>query len=302
VHPLVAPIVAPGVVRALDDELRAAVTTFGSDLIIAFAAAGLPQVHRALGASLPVLSRCGDMTPEVIAPLLKADTLIVTTPAMAEAAHALGATSDQIALVPNFLAAPAVFHDYRNAALPKVGAMGRFVPRKGFHDLIAAAARLKAQGNSFQLVIGGDGPARADLQAQATKAGLTVDFPGWIGNAGKSEFLAGLDLFVVPSQREPFGNIQLEALQHGLPLITTATTGGTAIFAGTDAALLVPPGRIRAMTAALRTLLGNASARERLGRAGQALFIERYQAVQAAPMLDRIIRDTHARWHARARS
>ena len=302
VHALIAPVLAAGSIRALYEELRATITTFAADVVVAFAAAGLPQVRGALGDSIPVLSRCGDMSAAIIAPLLNADTLIVTSPAMADLAGSLGGTADQIALLPNFLATPAVQHDYRDAPLLRIGAMGRFVPRKGFADLIAACARLATQGQRFELVIGGDGPARAALQAQADKSGLKVDFPGWIGNADKSHFFAGLDLFVVPSQREPFGNIQLEALQHGLPLITTATTGGKAIFKNKEAALLVPPGRVRAITAAIRTLLVDASGRERLGRAGQALFSSRYQAAHAAPVFDQIIRETHARWHARSRT
>jgi glycosyltransferase involved in cell wall biosynthesis len=296
VHPLISTVLAVGIARALDDELRDVIGGFDTDLVIAFAAAGLPQVRRALGHRLPVLTRCGDMTPNVVRELLKADGIIVTSRAMADLAGGLGAPEGSIALLPNFLAGPAVPHIYRSSGVLRVGAMGRFVGRKGFGDLIAVAARLRAEGLAFDLVIAGDGPLRQDLQDQAHGLGVRVDFPGWIGNADKSAFLAGLDVFVVPSRVEPFGNIQLEALQHGLPLITTATVGGRAVFDGLDAARLVPPQKIDGMADALRDLLTDAEARERLGLSGQALFAARYQAFQAAPVLDAIVTSAHARW------
>ena len=65
---------------------------------------------------------------------------------------------------------------------PVIGAMGRFVAKKGFEVFIAALGRLRSQGAVFRAVLAGEGPERAALERLATVHGLqdVLAFPGWV--------------------------------------------------------------------------------------------------------------------------
>jgi glycosyltransferase involved in cell wall biosynthesis len=125
-----------------------------------------------------------------------------------------------------------------------VGSVGRLVPDKGF-DLLIEAFR-QAALPAGRLVILGDGAERARLVAMADH---TVLLPGFQHDV--RDYYQALDVFVSPSRREPFGLAILEAMDAGLPLICTMTSGAAAILADTPVAW-VPTDDVQAMAAALR--------------------------------------------------
>lgn len=124
-----------------------------------------------------------------------------------------------------------------------VGSVGRLAESKGF-DVLIAAFRRAALPDS-RLVILGDGAERARLAAMADH---TVRLPGFQQNV--KDFYQAFDLFVSSSRQEPFGLVILEAMDAGLPMICTRTSGATAILADTPVAW-VPVDDVDAMTAAL---------------------------------------------------
>lgn len=125
-----------------------------------------------------------------------------------------------------------------------VGSIGRLVPSKGF-DVLVAAFRRAALPDS-RLVILGEGPERARLAAMADGSVL---LPGFKQDA--RDYCQGFDVFVSASRREPFGLVILEAMDAGLPVICTRTSGAEAILAGTPIDC-VPTDDVEAMAAALR--------------------------------------------------
>jgi len=128
------------------------------------------------------------------------------------------------------------------------GAAGRLVPHKGFDLLIRAFEQADIPG--ARLVIFGDGPMREPLRL---RAGQRVVFPGY--SRCLPQDLAGLDAFVLPSHREPFGLVLLEAMANGLPVLAT-DAGGVPDILGAGSAALVPPCDVDAMAAGLRRLHG----------------------------------------------
>ncbi|MGH6942836.1 MAG: glycosyltransferase [Geminicoccaceae bacterium] len=125
-----------------------------------------------------------------------------------------------------------------------VGSVGRLGPDKGF-DVLVEAFRRAALPES-RLVILGEGPERARFGALSDP---TVLLPGFRHDA--RDYYQALDLFVSASRREPFGLVILEAMDAGLPMICTRTSGAEAILA--DAPVdRVPAGDVEAMAAALR--------------------------------------------------
>ncbi|GBR02570.1 glycosyltransferase [Acetobacter oeni] len=152
-----------------------------------------------------------------------------------------------------------------------IGAAGRMIPEKGFDVLLEAFARAGLPDTA--LVLFGDGPERAALQA---RAGARVFFPGFRTSLPLD--LAGLDAFVLPSRREPFGLVLLEAMAAGLPVLATEA-GGVPDILGAYPDCMVPPDDVDAMAAGLRRLRG-ASLREwdlsAFDPAGRAARIEAF--------------------------
>jgi len=142
-----------------------------------------------------------------------------------------------------------------------VVAAGRLVPNKNFALLVDAFA---ASGLPHRLVIMGEGPERASLEAQIAAKGLAerVLLPGFVANP--FAVLARARLFAMPSNAEGFPNGLVEAMACGLPVVATnCASGPSEILADlpreavvdarqVPAGALVPPNDIAAFASALR--------------------------------------------------
>ena len=98
----------------------------------------------------------------------------------------------------------------------------RLVPRMGLDTLIDAAAALTAGGRPFHVVVGGDGPCRGELEAQAAARSLSdrVSFLGGVPDHALADCFSAADCFVLPTRAlECFGLIVLESFASGVPVI-----------------------------------------------------------------------------------
>jgi glycosyltransferase involved in cell wall biosynthesis len=122
----------------------------------------------------------------------------------------------------------------------RIGALGRLHPNKGFDLLVEAAALMRDRQVQFTLDIAGEGEERGELEARIARHGLqdVVRLPGWTD--APAAFLAGLDLFVLPSRVEPFGLVLVEAMAAGTPIVSTDIDGPGQILRG-DLGVLTPP-------------------------------------------------------------
>ncbi|MBR8342422.1 glycosyltransferase [Burkholderia ambifaria] len=117
----------------------------------------------------------------------------------------------------------------RRSGSPKhVVAVGRLVQLKGFDMLIRAFARVRAAHRDATLTIVGEGPERACLEALVETEALTeyVTLPGFREDIGSA--FRDADLFVCASRAEGFGNVIVEALSFGLPVVSTDCPHGPA--------------------------------------------------------------------------
>lgn len=173
---------------------------------------------------------------------------------------------------------------------PVVLGVGRLEVTKGFDLLVEAFAGVDADLGAT-LVLGGAGSQREALRAHGDRLGLgeRLRLVGALDEAGVHAWMGRADVVVMPSRREAFGIVALEAWRAGAPLVATSL-GGPASFVtdGVDG-LVVDPVDTGALAEAVESLLRDPQRRAALGAAGRtsarryswSVVAEAYQAVYA---------------------
>ena len=183
----------------------------------------------------------------------------------------LGAPAERIRVVaPGVDPAPVIACGPAGRGRPYILALGRAEPRKDLPLLVRAFDQIAAGHADLELVVAGPPGWGTAALAEAVATAHHRDRvrqPGWIDDAGKAELLAGATVFAYPSVYEGFGIPPLEAMAAGVPVVATAA-GGVPEAVG-DAALVVPPGDVDALAAALETALEDEAVRARLVAAGR---------------------------------
>jgi glycosyltransferase involved in cell wall biosynthesis len=131
--------------------------------------------------------------------------------------------------------------------------VGRLSEEKGVLDLVEACRGLP-------LVVVGDGPLRARVPGAL----------GFVPPAGLGEYYERAAVVAAPSRREGYGVAAREAMAWGRPVVATAVGGLVDAVEDDVTGVLVPPGDIPALRAAIGALLGDPERRARLGAAGRA--------------------------------
>jgi glycosyltransferase involved in cell wall biosynthesis len=152
--------------------------------------------------------------------------------------------------------------------------VGRLDAAKGLDHLIEACAQLSDL--SVVLVLAGSGDAHASLLAQAKAAGLATRFVGPVPTQALYTYYALADAFVLPSittarNKETWGLVVNEAMNQGVPVVTSAAVGAAAggLVRDGDTGLVVPERDTAALAAALRRLLTEPGLAHRLGEAAR---------------------------------
>lgn len=143
--------------------------------------------------------------------------------------------------------------------------VGRLAPEKRLGDLLEAVRRLDDPRAWLALV--GEGRERAWLEQRVAALRLPrVLFPGFRTQAGLAEYYTAADIFVLPSEREPWGLVLNEAMNFGLPAVVSERVGAAPDLVLPGTGRTFPPGDIQALVSSLRPLLADAGLRARLGQ------------------------------------
>ncbi len=267
-------------------KLRALAKRSQARAIICHGNRAVSIATRALKGRIPIIAVAHNYSTRRFA---KVDRCFAITHHGKEHLAAQGITN--IAVIPNMVRLPPTTRRGPFRTPPVIGSMGRFVAKKGFRSFIEALSLLRARGVEFHTIIGGEG-AESDTIAQLiTRYELQekVTLQGWVQN--KAAFFAALDIFVLPSLHEPFGIVLIEAMAHGVPVVSTATEGPREIIHdGTDG-VLVPKNDPVAIAGAIESLLKNPARAAQLAQKGATLAARDYSLDAMAARLKTSLAD-----------
>lgn len=169
-------------------------------------------------------------------------------------------------------------YTYRPWKRPTVGKfnlvfMGWVTKNKGVFDLLRAMRMLHNEG--IILTLAGDGDAYEELKQKVINDGLTEVFrmPGWVHAEEKEQLLLEADALILPSYREGYPNVLLEAMATGLPVIATRVGSIPDLIQHNHNGLLVEAGEVDEIVTAIRQLKADAELGNRLQLAArQTIF------------------------------
>jgi glycosyltransferase involved in cell wall biosynthesis len=159
--------------------------------------------------------------------------------------------------------------------------VGRLHPVKDVDTLLGAAARVP----ELTLVVVGDGPERARLEAQAAQLGIAsrVSFVG--ESAEVAELLRASDAFLLSTRGEGMSNALLEGMACGLPCLASRSVGGAEELLGGGRGVLLADGDVPAWGAAIQRLVDAPGLRESAGSAAAEFVVAELSLDAAADRL-----------------
>ncbi len=147
-----------------------------------------------------------------------------------------------------------------------VGFLGRLVMEKGLDVFSDTLDELRRKGVAHKVLVIGEGPAREWFEARLPGAA----FVGFQQGADLGRAVASMDVLFNPSVTETFGNVTLEVMACGLPVVAAAATGSQSLVDDRASGRLIPPGAIHQFAEALRAYIEDPALRAAHGSAGEA--------------------------------
>jgi glycosyltransferase involved in cell wall biosynthesis len=147
-----------------------------------------------------------------------------------------------------------------------VGYIGRLVMEKGLDVFADTVDQLTRRGIKHRLLIVGDGPARDWFEKRLPEDAV---FAGFQGGKDLGRAAASMDLLFNPSVTETFGNVTLEAMAAGVPVIAADATGSQSLVEPGLTGELVRPGAIHFFADVLASYVQDDAKRLAAGQAGR---------------------------------
>ncbi len=204
--------------------------------------------------------------------------------------------SEHFPFLPSVSVLPLLTHDSETLRLPTklngnketiFGFAARIEAGKGPLVLAEAMAHLRQNRDDVVVRLAGTGPALQEVKARVRDLQLngSWEFVGsYDGAVGCSAFMRTLDVFVLPSFAEGTSKSVIEAMAHGLPIITT-NVGGSPDLLTPDTGILIPPGDSAALADAMQRLASDPALRKRMGQAARDRYLKLFAPDAVLSML-----------------
>lgn len=202
----------------------------------------------------------------------------------------------KVVVLPNFVAMPnseptAIAPDQQAHQTVSALFLGLVGERKGVFDLIPAVQRALREAPQLRVVIGGNGDVEgARRLAQELGVVQAIEFVGWVAGADKERLLREADFYVLPSHNEGLPMSLLEAMSHGLPVISTRVGGIPELVDDSKDGLLIEAGDVGALTSSLVRLASDHVTRINMGRNARTKVEQRFSATSVLPKLEDLYR------------
>jgi L-malate glycosyltransferase len=183
---------------------------------------------------------------------------------------------------------------YRRPGEIVIGTVGVLRPEKNLERLLAVFARLLPRHPELRLLIVGDGPERAKLEARAGDLGVArqTTFAGFV--ALPETALAEIDIFALSSDTEQMPISVIEAMAAGLPIVSTKVGDVPEMLPDAQLAYVVARGDDHGFEERLSALLTQASARDALGLGNQRHARTHFQLTSMVERYNRLITELTA--------
>lgn len=200
------------------------------------------------------------------------------------------APRERIAIIPNAVRIPpSRIPARRDDNGPVILSLGLVGPRKGSFDLIVALALLGSAHPQARLILAGNGDLDAARELAASMGvAERVELPGWVDGDGRQRLFDCATIYALPSHGEGLPMSLLEAMAQGLPVVTTAVGGIPDLVSHRRTGLVVPPGDVVGLAAALSALLGDPAQRATLGQAGRDHVARHFSFAAIMPRLEAV--------------
>ncbi|HVR90968.1 MAG TPA: glycosyltransferase family 1 protein [Novosphingobium sp.] len=151
-----------------------------------------------------------------------------------------------------------------------IGFLGRIVMEKGLDVFSDTIDELRRRKVPHRVLVVGEGPAREWFEDRLPQAAFT----GFQAGDDLARAIASMDVLFNPSVTEAFGNVTLEAMACGLPVVAAVATGSTNLVEDGVSGRLIQPGAVHSFAAAMRAYSADPQLRTRHGAAGEARSLD----------------------------
>jgi glycosyltransferase involved in cell wall biosynthesis len=183
---------------------------------------------------------------------------------------------------------------------PVAGTFAHLSVKKGYRELVQAARLILQCMPTAQFWCFGEGPLRHELEQTARELGIANRFKLLGFRHDVPDLMRAVDVMCLPSHREPFGLVYVEAALAEKPVIACDAGGAPEIILNGETGLLVPPppDNITGLADAIFTLLDNPEQAAAMGRRGREIALDRFgwraYLVRLTELYNRVLESTSA--------
>lgn len=190
---------------------------------------------------------------------------------------------DEVFYCPNGIPESSVeLSDKKINSIPTILFLSNLIESKGIYELLDACHIIRKKGVDFKCYVAGNEGDVSYVQLQneilERNLGENIQICGKVEGDTKSELFSQSDIFVFPTYYpyETFGLVNLEAMQHGLPIISTFEGGIPSVISNGKTGFLIEQKNTVALADHIQELLINSDLRETMGKNGRDRFLKNF--------------------------